>query len=101
MCLFPDKGARRKYTRSRVIVEGIDNHLMDMVDIDKRNDDFKFVLVAIDSFIDIDKRNDDFKFVLVAIDIFFRFAHCHSVKSKKGVDVVKTLQSKTGIEGIL
>ena len=80
---------------------GIDNHLMDMVDIDKRNDDFKFVLVAIDSFIDIDKRNDDFKFVLVAIDSFFCFAHCQPVKSKKGVDVVKTLQRKTNKEGIL
>ena len=42
--------------------------------------------------VDIAKQNDDYKYLLVAIDIFSRIAHCQPVKSKKGVDVVKPLQ---------
>ena len=42
--------------------------------------------------VDIAKQNDDYKYLLVAIDIFSRFAHCQPVKSKKGVAVVKALQ---------
>ena len=41
---------------------------------------------------DIAKQNDDYKYLLVAIYILSRFAHCQPVKSKKGVDVVKALQ---------
>lgn len=71
------RGARRKYTRSRVIVAGIDSQwdidLMDMVDLAKQNDGYQYVLVA--------------------IDIFSRFAHCQPIKSRKGADVVKALQS--------
>ena len=70
------RGARRKYTRSRVIVAGIDSQ-WDMDDMDM---------------VDIAKQNDDYKYLLVAIDIFSRFAHCQPVKSKKGVDVVKAWQ---------
>ena len=48
------RGARRKYTRSRVIVSGIDSpwdmDLMDMVDLSKQNDGVKYVLVVIDIF---------------------------------------------------
>ena len=47
-------GARRRYTRSRVIVAGNDSQwdmdLMDMVDLAKQNDDHTYVLVAIDFF---------------------------------------------------
>ena len=71
------RGARRKYTRSRVIVAGVDSQwdidLMDMVDLAKRNDGYQFVLVA--------------------IDIFSRFAHCQPIKSKKGIDITKALQN--------
>ena len=66
------RSARHKYTRSRVIVAGIncqwDMDLMDMVDISKWNDSYQYVLVA--------------------IDIFSRFAHCQPIKSKKGVDII-------------
>ena len=71
------RGARRNYTRSRVIVAGMDSQwdidLMDMVDLAKQNDGYQYVLVT--------------------IDIFSRFAHCQPIKSKKGVDVVKALQT--------
>ena len=71
------RGARRKYTRSRVVVAGVDSQwdidLMDMVDLAKRNDGYQFVLVA--------------------IDIFSRFAHCQPIKSKKGIDITKALQN--------
>lgn len=70
------RGARRKYTRSRVIVAGIDSQWdMDLMDM-----------------VDISKQNDDYRYVLVSIDIFSRFAHCRPVKSKKGVDIVTALQ---------
>ena len=70
------RGARRKYTRSRVIVAGLnsqwDADLMDMVDLAKQNDGVKYVLVA--------------------IDIFSRFAHCQPIKSKRGEDVLQALK---------
>ena len=70
------RSARRKYSRSRVIVAGIDCQWdMDLMDM-----------------VDIAKRNDGYQYVLVAIDIFSRFAHCQAIKSKKGVDIVKALQ---------
>ena len=44
-------GARRKYNRSRVIVNGInsqaDMDLMDMVDLAKQNDGYQYLLVCI------------------------------------------------------
>ena len=70
------RGARRKYTRSRVIVAGIDSQRdMDLMDM-----------------LSLAKQNDGYKYVLVAIDIFSRFAHCQPVKSKKGSDVLQALQ---------
>ena len=69
------RGARRRFKRSRVIVDGVDSlwdmDLMDMVDLSKQNDGYKYVLVA--------------------IDVFSRFAHVQPVKSKKGQDVVDAL----------
>ena len=61
------RGARRRFKRSRVIVNGVDSQwdidLMDMTDLSKYNDGFKYVIVC--------------------IDIFSRFAHAQPVKSKK------------------
>ena len=62
------RGARRKYTRSRVIAGGIDSQWdMDLMDM-----------------VDIAKHNDGVKYVLVAIDIFSSSPHCQPIKSKKG-----------------
>ena len=59
------RGARRKYTRSRVIVADIDSQWdMDLMDM-----------------VDLAKQNDGVKYVLVAIDIFSRFAHCQPIKN--------------------
>ncbi len=48
------RGARRKFPRSRVIVEGLDSmwdvDLMDMGGVADQNDGTKYVLVAIDVF---------------------------------------------------
>ena len=69
-------GARRKYTRSRVIVAGIDSQWdMDLMDM-----------------VDLAKQNDGVKYVLVAIDIFSCFAHCQPIKTKKGEDVLQALK---------
>ena len=69
------RGARRRFKRSRVIVNGVDSQwdidLMDMTDVSKYNDGFKYVIVC--------------------IDIFSRFAHAQPVKSKKGIDVMNAL----------
>ena len=60
-------GGRHKYTRSRVIVAGIDSQWdMDLMDM-----------------VDLAKQNDGVKYVQVAIDIFSRFAHCQPIKLKK------------------
>ena len=65
--LFADQGSGRKYTRSRVIVAGIDSQWdMDLMDI-----------------VDLAKQNDGVKYVLVSIDVFSRFAYCQPIKSKK------------------
>ena len=37
--------------------------------------------------VDLAKQNDGYKYGLVAIDIFSRFAHCQPIKTKKGEDV--------------
>jgi len=69
--------ARRKFPRSRVIVEGIDSmwdmDLMDMVNLNKHNDQFRYVLVA--------------------IDVFSRYVWCEPIRRKSGTDVVTALQS--------
>lgn len=71
------RGARRSYTRSRVIVAGMDSQWdMDLMDM-----------------MDLAKQNDGYQYVLVTIDIFSRFALCQPIKSKKGAEVVKALQS--------
>lgn len=65
------KGVRRKFQRSRVIVEGIDSQWdVDLMDMKDLADD-----------------NDGFKYVLAAIDIFSRYAWCVPVRSKAGKDV--------------
>ena len=60
------RGARRKYTRSRVVVSGLDSQwdvdLMDMVDLAKQNDGIKYVLVC--------------------VDIFSRYANCQQINNK-------------------
>jgi len=62
---------RRKFQRSRVIVEGLDSQWdVDLMDMKDLADD-----------------NDGFKYVLVAIDIFSRYAWCVPVRSKSGRDV--------------
>ena len=69
------RGARRKYHRSRVIVEGIDSQWdIDLIDM-----------------VDLSEKNDGYKYILVAIDIFSRFAYGHAIKSKKGIDIVDAL----------
>ena len=70
------RSARRKFPRSRVIVNGIDSmwdmDLMDMASLSKDNDGYKYVLVA--------------------IDIFSRVVFCQPVQSKKGSDMVAALR---------
>jgi hypothetical protein len=41
---------------------------------------------------DLAKTNDGYKYVLVALDIFSRFAYCEPIKTKKGGDVVTALE---------
>jgi transposase InsO family protein len=71
------RGARRRFKRTRVIVEGIDSQwdadLMDMANISKDNDGVRYVLVM--------------------IDIFSRYLWCRSLKTKKGVELVRTIDS--------
>ena len=70
------RGARRKYTRSRVVVSGLDSQwdvdLMDMVDLAKQNDGIKYVLVC--------------------VDIFSRYAHCQQINSKQAKDVLQAFK---------
>ena len=70
------RGARRKYTWSRVVVAGLDSQwdvdLMDMVDLAKQNDGVHYVLVC--------------------VDIFSRYAHCQPTKSKRDEDVLQVLK---------
>ena len=70
------RGARRKYTRSRVVVAGLDSQwdedLMHMVDLAKQNDGVQYVLVC--------------------VDIFSRYAYCQPTKSKRGEDVLQVLK---------
>ena len=70
------RSARRKYERSRVVVEGIDSQWdMDLIDM-----------------VDMAEQNDGYKYILVAIDIFSRFSHCQAIRTKKGRDVVSALR---------
>ena len=70
------KDVKRRFRRSRVIVEGLDSQwdldLMDMKDIAEQNDRFQYVLVA--------------------IDIFSRFASCVPTKNKSARDVAGALR---------
>ena len=70
------KGVIRKFSRSRVIVEGLDSQwdvdLMDMKDLASQNDGQRYVLVA--------------------IDIFSRFARCIPTKSKSAKDVKEAFE---------
>ena len=68
--------ARRSFPRSRVVVNGLDSMWdMDLMDMSS-----------------LSKQNDDYKYVLVAIDVFSRFVHCQPIRSKTGNDVVLALQ---------
>ena len=73
---FLTRGARRKYTRSRVIVAGIGICRIWIL----------WILLTLPS------RMTTLIYMLVAIDIFSRFAHCQPVKSKKGSDVLQALK---------
>ena len=78
------RGARRKYNRARVIVNGINSQVdMDLMDI-----------------VDLAKQNDGYQYLLVCINIFSRFARCVPVKTKKGKDVLQGLKTifKDGIK---
>ena len=70
------RGARRRFIRSRVIVEGVDSQwdidLMDMVNLQKHNEGVKYILIA--------------------IDVFSRFLYAQPVKSKRGADLVTVLK---------
>jgi len=71
------KAVRRKFQRSRVIVEGLDSQwdvdLMDMKDLASDNDGYKYVLIA--------------------IDVFSRYAFCAPVKSKASKDIISALEN--------
>ena len=70
------RGARRKYTRSHVVVSGLDSQwdvdLMDMVDLAKQNYGIKYVLVC--------------------VDIFSRYAHCQQINRKQAKDVLQAFK---------
>ena len=69
------RGARRKFPRNRVIVDGVDSQWdIDLADMSQ-----------------ISKENDSYKYVLVAIDIFSRYVWCQPLKTKEAVEVVKAL----------
>ena len=71
------RGARRKYNRSRVIVNGINSQAdMDLMDM-----------------VDLAKQNDGYQYLLVCINIFSRFARCVPLKNKKGKDVLQGLKT--------
>jgi transposase InsO family protein len=71
------RGARRRFGRTRVIVEGVDSQwdadLMDMANITKDNDGIRYVLVM--------------------IDIFSRFLWCRPLKTKRGLELVQAFKS--------
>lgn len=68
--------AKRKFRKSRVIVEGLDSmwdvDLMDMMNLSRYNDGSKYVLVA--------------------IDIFSRYLWCEPLRSKRGGEVLTALR---------
>lgn len=71
------KGARRKFRRNRVVVEGLDSQwdgdLMDMSNIAKANGGVRYVLVM--------------------IDVFSRFLRCEPLKTKSGDNVLGALKT--------
>ena len=67
----------RKFPRNRVIVEGIDSQWdIDLADL------------AL-----LEKDNDGYKYVLLAIDVFSRYVWVRPLKTKYAKEVVKALQS--------
>jgi hypothetical protein len=74
------RGARRRFPRTRVVVEGVDSQwdadLMDMNNISKDNDGIGYVLVM--------------------IDVFSRHLWCRALGKKTGVEVVEAMQSIWG-----
>ena len=70
------RGARRRFIRSRVIVDGIDSQWdMDLMDM-----------------ANLRKRNEGVKYILIVIDVFSHFLYAQPVKSKRGADVVMALK---------
>ena len=69
------RGARRRFMRSRVIVDGVDSQwdidLMDMANLQKHNEGVKYIFIA--------------------IDVFSRFLF-QPVQGKRGADVVTALK---------
>ena len=70
------KGVRRKFNRSRVLVEGLDSQwdvdLMDMKDVADSNDGNQYVLVA--------------------IDVFSRFTRCWALRDETAGQVKNALE---------
>ena len=71
------KGARRRFPRSRVVVEGLDSmwdaDLMDMASLAKYNDGYKYVLVC--------------------LDVFSRYLWCVPLRTKTGGEVTEAFRS--------
>ena len=78
-----NKGVRRVFERSRVIVSGID----DQWDAD------------LASFIDLHESNDGNKYLLVVIDIFSRFAWIEPIKNKRATEIIRAFRENSGIKG--
>lgn len=68
---------KRKFPRNRVYVSAIDEQWdVDLMDL-----------------ANISKHNDGFKYVLVCIDIFSRYARIQALKSKKGLDIIEAFKT--------
>ena len=69
-------GARRRFMRSRVIVDCVDSQWdIDLMDMDN-----------------LQKHNEGVKYILIAINVFSRFLYAQPVQSKRGADVVTALK---------
>ena len=71
-----NKCVHRKFKRGKVIVEGID-------------DQFKADLA---SMIDYEKSNDNYRYLLVVIDVFSRYACIEPLKNKNAETIVKAFE---------
>ena len=70
------RGARRRFRRNRVIVAGLDSQWQaDLMDMNN-----------------IAKDNDSYRYVLLMIDVFSRYTWCEPIKNKTGPEVVKAMK---------